>query len=84
MAEQIIYLDTVDPIDIIGVRNEKIDAIKNYFPKLKIIARGNELKLIGSKKETENFERQFYKILTPTNPANHSEKYYMPKDRTFD
>lgn len=66
MAEQIIYLDTVDPIDIIGVRNEKIDAIKNYFPKLKIIARGNELKLIGSKKETENFERQFYKILTHT------------------
>ncbi len=70
MAEQIIYLDTVEPIDILGVRNEKFDAIKKFFPKIKIISRGNEIHLIGSQKEIDNFERQFQKILT------HTQRYH--------
>lgn len=70
MAEQIIYLDTVDPMDILGVRNEKFDAIKKFFPKIKIISRGNEIHLIGSQKEIDNFERQFQKILT------HTQRYH--------
>ncbi len=70
MAEQILYIDTVDPMDIYGVRNEKIDVIKKYFPKIKIIARGNELHLIGSQKEIDNFCRQFQKIL------NHAQRYH--------
>lgn len=70
MAEQIVYIDTVDPMDFYGVRNEKIDVIKKYFPKIKIIARGNELHLIGSQKEIDNFCRQFQKIL------NHAQRYH--------
>ena len=70
MAEQIVYIDTVDPMDIYGVRNEKIDVIKKYFPKIKIIARGNELHLIVSQKEIDNFCRQFQKIL------NHAQRYH--------
>lgn len=70
MAEQIVYIDTVDPMDIYGVRNEKIDVIKKYFPKIKIIARGSELHLIGSQKEIDNFCRQFQKIL------NHAQRYH--------
>jgi len=70
VAEQIVYIDTVDPMDIYGVRNEKIDVIKKYFPKIKIIARGNELHLIGSQKEIDNFCRQFQKIL------NHAQRYH--------
>ena len=70
MAEQIIYLDTVDPLDIFGVQNEKFECICKYFPKLKIIARGNEIHIIGSQKETKNFECQFQKILT------HAQRYH--------
>lgn len=70
MAEQIIYLDTVDPLDIYGVRNEKFETIKTFFPKLKLIARGNEIHVIGSQKECDNFERQFAKILT------HTQRYH--------
>ncbi|MBQ3676144.1 MAG: PhoH family protein [Bacteroidales bacterium] len=66
MAEQIIYLDTVDPLDIYGVRNEKFETIKSFFPKLKLVARGSEIHVIGSQKECDNFERQFAKILTHT------------------
>lgn len=70
MTEQIIYLDTVDPLDILGVQNEKFECICKYFPKLKIIARGNEIHIIGSQKETKNFECQFQKILT------HVQRYH--------
>lgn len=63
MTEHIISFNSLDPLDIYGVRNEKIDAIKSYFPKLKIIARGNDIKLIGSEKEIEYFETQFEGIL---------------------
>lgn len=70
MAEQIIYLDTVDPLDIYGVRNEKFETIKSFFPKLKLVARGSEIHVIGSQKECENFERQFAKILT------HTQRYH--------
>ncbi|MBR4690131.1 MAG: PhoH family protein [Bacteroidales bacterium] len=70
MAEQIIYLDTVDPLDIYGVRNEKFETIKSFFPKLKLVARGSEIHVIGSQKECDNFERQFAKILT------HTQRYH--------
>ena len=63
MTEHIISFNSLDPLEIYGVRNEKIEAIKSFFPKLKIIARGNELKLIGSTKEIEFFELQFQGIL---------------------
>ncbi|MFO7869737.1 MAG: PhoH family protein [Bacteroidales bacterium] len=63
MTEQTISLHTIDPIDLYGIDNEKINLIKSFFPKVKIIARGNELKLIGSKKEIEYFEVQFQGIL---------------------
>ncbi|MBR5434198.1 MAG: PhoH family protein [Bacteroidales bacterium] len=70
MAEQIIYLDTVEPLDIYGVRNEKFEIIKTFFPKLKLIARGNEIHVIGAQKECDNFERQFAKILM------HTQRYH--------
>lgn len=63
MAEQSLYLDTIDPMDIFGVQNEKFEAIKKYFPKLKLIARGSEIITIGSQKEIDNFERQIHKVL---------------------
>lgn len=70
MAEQIIYLDTVEPIEILGVQNEKFEAIKTYFPKIRLVARGNEVHIIGSQKETTIFERQFEKLLI------HTKKYH--------
>ncbi len=63
MTEQTISLHTIDPLDLYGVDNEKINLIKSFFPKLKIIPRGSEIKLIGSKKEIDYFEVQFQGIL---------------------
>lgn len=56
MTEKIIYLDGIDPVNIYGVKNKHLDKIKGFFPKLKIVARGNELKIIGKEEEINDFE----------------------------
>ncbi len=56
MTEKIIYLDGIDPVNLYGVKNKHLDKIKGFFPKLKIVARGNELKVIGKEEEINDFE----------------------------
>lgn len=56
MNEKIIYLDGIDPVSLYGVKNKHLDKIKGFFPKLKIVARGNELKVIGEEEEINDFE----------------------------
>ena len=63
MNEKTIYLETVEPVEIFGVNNINLDRIKGYFPKLKFIARGNELKVVGSEEEIISFEQSFKLIL---------------------
>ncbi len=69
MTEQTISLSSINPIEIYGAQNEKLDLIKSFFPKIKIVARGHELKIFGSAKEIETFKTQFTGIL------HHVEKY---------
>ena len=38
-------------MELLGVNNTKLKAIKNYFPKLKIVARGNVLTINGEASE---------------------------------
>lgn len=59
MFEKQIYLEGVDPLEFYGVNNTKIDLIKAFFPKLKIISRGNQLIIHGNEKESRDFEKKF-------------------------
>src|SRR3954468_11854514 len=58
MNEKIITLDSVEPVDIYGVNDVKLNVIKKYFPKLKLIARGYSLKVLGDSKEINRFEKK--------------------------
>ncbi len=51
MAEKIIVLEDISLVDLWGVGNATLNQVALAFPKMKIIARGNELKLIGSAPE---------------------------------
>lgn len=62
MEKQII-LEGIDPLEFYGVNNSKFNLIRNFFPKLKITARGHSIYLQGDEKELENFERKFSYIL---------------------
>lgn len=63
MNEKIIYLESVEPVEIFGVNNANLDRIRGFYPKLKFIARGNELKVVGSEEEIMEFEKSFKMIM---------------------
>jgi len=58
MIEKTIYLEGIDPLTIYGANNINLEKIKSYFSKIKIIARGNELKVLGEDNEIEIFENK--------------------------
>jgi len=63
MGETVIQIDIGNPIEIYGVGDKYLNIIKELFPKLKIIARGDLVKLIGDKKEIDTFEKRFDLLL---------------------
>lgn len=56
MIEQIIILENVDPVIFFGTNNTNIQLIKTLFPKLRIMARANVIKVAGNADETPLFE----------------------------
>src|SRR4051812_42667608 len=58
MHEKIITLDSVEPVDIYGVNDVKLNVIKTHFPKLKLVARGYSLKVLGEAAEIKKFEKK--------------------------
>ena len=56
MNEKIIKIKNIDPKELFGLRNKNLDLIKSSFPKLKIIARGDEIKVFGDDKLLLEFE----------------------------
>ncbi len=62
MIERIVIIDGVDPQTFYGVNNANINLIRNLFPKLRMAARGNVIKVIGEDSETAQFERKIKEI----------------------
>ena len=56
MIEKIVYLEGIDPLDLFGVNNSLYEKIKSFFPKLKLVARGDEIKVMGESSEIQRFE----------------------------
>lgn len=63
MSESILQIDTGSPLDIYGPGDKYLNQIKDFFPKLKIIARGEMIKLVGDADEIKNFEKRFDLLL---------------------
>ena len=58
MNEIKIDLTEVNPREFFGEQNAHIDLIKSYFPKLKIVARGNTIKAYGEADLLETLEQK--------------------------
>lgn len=69
MNERIIELEEISPKEFFGAHNIHIDLIKKYFPKLKIVARGNKIRIFGEPVLLDEFEKRFA-LLT-----NYFERY---------
>lgn len=62
MIERIVIIDNIDPQTFYGVNNANVSLIRNLFPKLRMAARGNVIKVIGEEGETAEFERKVKEI----------------------
>jgi phosphate starvation-inducible PhoH-like protein len=55
MSEQIVQVENVNPSDLYGANDQYLTMIKSLFPKIKVIARGDYIKIIGNDDEVEYF-----------------------------
>jgi len=55
MTERVILLDGIDPVVMFGPNNRLLEQIQGYFPKIKLVARGNEIKCMGEAEEITLF-----------------------------
>ncbi len=79
MNERIVIIDKVDPQTFYGVNNNNINLIRNLFPKLRMAARGNVVKVIGEDSETAQFERKVKEL------EEYASKYNkLPEDVIID
>lgn len=69
MNEKVIELGDISPVEIYGVNDSKLEVIRQFFPKIKIIARGNIIKLVGDENEISSFEKKLELFV------NHFHKY---------
>jgi phosphate starvation-inducible PhoH-like protein len=61
--DKIIDISGVDQTELFGIRENKLKFIRSYFPKLKIVVRGDSLKLIGDQDSIKSFDSFFSLLL---------------------
>lgn len=62
MIEKHIVLEDIDPVILYGVNNTHLQIIKALYPKLRIVARDNVLRVLGDEEQMANFEENIEKI----------------------
>ena len=62
MIERVIILENIDPVVFYGVNNCNMQLIKTLFPKLRLMARGHVLKVIGDEHETAIFVQKIKEL----------------------
>ncbi|UOB17863.1 PhoH family protein [Abyssalbus ytuae] len=64
MNEIAIELTEISPKEFFGAGNVNIELLKKYYPKLKIVARGNKITAYGDEELLEEFETRFDMLVT--------------------
>ena len=70
MNEKIIALEKIDLLVLFGSNNRKLYKIREFFPDLKLIARGNTLKVLGNEDQILFFEKKFQSFIDHINLYN--------------
>ena len=71
MIEQRISIGNIDPLDFYGVGNTQFNLLKEFFPKLKITARGDEIIIQGEESDIEILHSKITALL------EHYHRYNM-------
>ena len=62
MIEKHIVLEDIDKVVLYGSNNSHLQVIKALYPKLRIVARDNVLRVLGDEEQMASFEEQIEKI----------------------
>ena len=63
MNERIIELEDIAANDFFGPHHRNMDQVKKHFPKVKIVARGNKVRIYGEPAILDEFEKSFEKLV---------------------
>ncbi|PID94298.1 MAG: phosphate starvation-inducible protein PhoH [Bacteroidetes bacterium] len=63
MPERFLSLGSYSLVDIYGVNDTHLNLLRELFPKLKIVARGEVMKIAGNEEEMDRFETCFDRLL---------------------
>ncbi|NOX47082.1 MAG: PhoH family protein [Chlorobi bacterium] len=78
MSDRLISIASYNPLDIYGVNDKHLEEIKSLFPKIKIIARGEMIKIMGNDDELAVFDERFALLLV------HYDKFGKITDRDIE
>ncbi|MFV0148124.1 PhoH family protein [Empedobacter falsenii] len=78
MTEINIELAEINAQDFYGANNEHLKRIKEYYPKLKIVARGRELTVFGNEDVLKIFDQKMQRVI------QHIHKYNRLSDRELE
>ncbi|MDO4771421.1 PhoH family protein [Porphyromonas sp.] len=76
-SERIYLVEEADPTVFFGPNNKNLSLLKALYPKLRIMARGNIVKVIGEPDECTDFVRFLSKL------EKHTERYNVLDDETI-
>ncbi|MGL5682792.1 MAG: PhoH family protein [Marinifilaceae bacterium] len=71
MIEKRVTIEDVNPVEFYGVQNAKFNLLKDFFPKLKLVGRGDEILIQGDEADINRFTEKFNQLL------EHYHKYNM-------
>ena len=71
---KVISVENIDTRELYGANNVYLEQIKSLHPKLKIIARGHSLKVLGAKGDIERFERRMQSLIDYYDRYGHISK----------
>ena len=74
MNERSIHLTEIDPKEFFGTQNSTLKFLKSHFPKLKIVARGAEIKAFGEPLILDEFEKRLQMLVKYFDKYNHLDE----------
>lgn len=78
MAEKEIFIKDIPLVELYGINDSKMGLIKEHFPNIKIVARGDALRITGDENDLESLERKIYWMM------EHFRKYHALNEIDID
>ena len=84
MNELILELQQITPKEFFGPQNKNITLLKRYFPKLKIVARGNKITAFGDAELLEEFDKRMEMLFSHFGDYNRLDENMIERVLTSD